>query len=79
MGIVIDSGIPIAPKHSSRGREGSGKYEAATKLQVGDSFLLQTRNECYSALCFLTRCQRLKGNRYTTRKVEGGYRIWRIK
>ena len=71
----IDDSIPIPP-HNQR----NIKYPWEG-MKVGDSFFVpaeedigrnRTRNAAYQAN------QRYGSNRYTTRKVTGGVRVWRV-
>jgi len=65
----IEKGISI-PK-AFRGRE--NKWDKlANKLEVGDSLFFAVEREFHNARNMLAR----NGVKITTRKVEGGFRIW---
>ena len=63
MQIKIEKHIPMPSR-------GIGGTDAMRAMEVGDSILLEKL--CRSNL------YRLKGYRFSTRKVAGGYRVWRV-
>jgi hypothetical protein len=73
--IPIDKGIPLPALRKSdpdRDWKKSGRYKYPwTEMEVGDSFLSPKR-PCLSIQSLMD------GRRYTQRKVNKGYRVWRI-
>lgn len=68
--IKIDHGIPIPVSRNQN-------HYPIEKMEVGDSFLFQST--AGYAYCVASRANREgKPKRFSCRKVEGGYRIWRI-
>ena len=67
----IEKGISI-PK-AFRGRK--GKWDKlADQLEVGDSIFFTTEREFNNARNMLAN----RGIKITTRRIEGGFRIWRV-
>jgi hypothetical protein len=55
------------------------KYEWMGKMEVGDSVFLEGKNgSCKENAAFKMFCSR-RGWKRAARKVEGGFRIWRVK
>jgi hypothetical protein len=48
-------------------------------MEVGDSFLVKDKDSLHSARMTAQRFQKYTGKKFSTRKVEGGYRFWRVK
>ena len=70
--IKIEKGVPL----KSRKRGARGVYESvANAMEVGDSVLLPTKIEA-NKLAAQIRSQ--LDRKATTRKCEGGIRVWRI-
>jgi hypothetical protein len=72
-GFVIEDGIPIPPKRPKR--PGAGLTDAARSMEVGQSLLVPGAKSTSTVAGTLYR---LRPMRYTSRKVEGGVRIWRV-
>lgn len=76
--LKIEKGLPI-PAHPKRG---SGITCALRKMSVGDSFLVPADDidiklqSTITAQC--SQFARNKAFKFTTRRVEGGYRVWKI-
>lgn len=79
---AIEKGVPIPPKRHAL--SGGSKYPWR-QLEIGDSFLapLPEHGDARKHHASMTRsaCQWAKAvNReFTTRRVEGGVRVWRTK
>lgn len=69
----IDNGLPIP---ASRNTDG-GKYPLR-KMAIGDSFIvpLVTRDKVYPAVSYFSK--RNPPYKFTIRKTDDGYRVWRI-
>lgn len=65
---VIESGVPIPSKRAT-----GGMSELLSQLNAGDSTLVSMEQ----ANTARTTLSRLDG-KFTTRKVDGGVRIWRV-
>lgn len=79
--IAIDKGVPL-PRPSRGGRQKKYPFDA---MQVGDSLFMPAdpqRVEIVRTIVFLCAKRYAKKHaprwRFTSRKVEGGIRIWRI-
>lgn len=75
----LESGIPI-PAYG-KGISGSCKYPLLLVMQVGDSFLIPTKNTQQEALAiqnYLSQWSKKHGQKHVTRRVDGGVRVWRI-
>jgi hypothetical protein len=71
--LKIEKGIPIPP--DMRGMtKGKRKYPFA-EMEVGDSILLEQK-KASGIGSYAQKC--LPGAKFSTRKVEGGIRIWRL-
>lgn len=74
--IPIDKGIPI-PRRKRGGRGPRRPIYPWDSMEIGDSFLAEGLTQIHmTAVC--AYAARKFGARFTTRKVEGGVRIWRI-
>ena len=73
----IEKGVPIPVKKSGAGM---GPFsQTAEALDVGDSFVCDYVAKCSTAQGLLQHIRRKHPKRsFTTRKVEGGVRVWRI-
>ena len=69
--ISIDKGIPMPERRSGWGKFGNTVRE----MEVGDSVLVTERGDVPN----LQASARRIGLRMTSRKVEGGWRVWRVK
>ena len=67
--LVIEKNVPVPPKKKINTR-----WSIAENMEIGDSVLVATQMD---SLSLHNYCRR-KGFRSTSRKVEGGYRVWRI-
>ncbi len=77
MTFTVESGIPLPPARKSCA-EFAGVVAVIRQMQIGDSVLVKT--ECPKGGNRL-HTYAAAGNRlwkFSVRKVEGGYRIWRI-
>lgn len=76
----IEKDVPLAPHGNSRGGNGQRKYPV-DQMSVGDSFFVplgtRTHVQVQSAIQRAVNRYGAHG-KYTTRKVEGGVRVWRI-
>lgn len=71
--ISIEKGIPM-PRPSHRG--GYGKFgNVVREMEVGDSVLVTKQGD----ICNLQQQGRRLGLRMSSRSVEGGWRVWRVK
>lgn len=79
---TIERGVPIPP----RKRRPGGKWmhrgigEALIAMQPGDSVFIPGDGDLRQQARLLDACareQRFDGRTFTTRRVEGGVRIWR--
>lgn len=68
--MVIEKDVPIPPKHA----RAQGVAATLSRMQKGDSFLLDSEDACRHAHGVAKR----NGMKITTRKVEGGWRVWKI-
>jgi len=71
----IDKNVPVPDSRTLK----STRY-GFDKMEVGDSIFIPSDKPLpgiHSAPCYYAI--RHPGTKFTTRKVEGGYRIWRIK
>lgn len=69
---AIEKGVPIPPK-------GGGRpivYPFA-EMDVGDSVLITNKTQAHASATSNKVGGRL-GRKFTTRKVEGGIRVWRV-
>lgn len=67
----IEKGIPIPPK----GYVIYGELRSAIlRMSIGDSFIVANERERLNALAAARNAKRY----VTTRKVDGGFRIWRV-
>lgn len=70
--IAIEKGIPMPASQAGRHR-----LYPWNEMEVGDSFLMPvTRGQTA-----LNQCQKASaryGRKFSVRKVEGGYRVWRV-
>ena len=69
--ISIDKGIPMPERRSGWGKFGNTIRE----MEVGDSVLVTNKND----ICNLQMQGRRLGLVMSSRKVEGGWRVWRMK
>lgn len=65
----IEKGIPVPMHHQSK------KGKLASLIKTGESVLFASRD---SANVFRLGCM-YRGYRMISRKVDGGFRVWRIK
>ena len=72
MTFEIEKGVPLIAAHRTRPE----KYPW-TKMNVGDSFFVPGVS-IQTMVGSATPAGRRHGRKYTTRKVEGGVRVWRI-
>ena len=73
--IKIEKGVPIPQKYP-------GQLEIFNKMVYGDSFLTteERKDSYYSSFYYLTKIKGTSVNyKIVIRKVEGGYRIWKVK
>jgi hypothetical protein len=69
--LSIDKGIPMPEERSGWGKFGNTIRE----MEVGDSVLVTEQRDVPNLQASAKRI----GLRMTSRKVEGGWRVWRIK
>lgn len=80
--VRIDRDIPIPESRTHGGRRGAsggatGKYPWA-EMEVGDSFLVKNVRQQHMGQLASAAGARL-GRKFSTRTVENGVRVWRIK
>ena len=70
----IDKGVEIPAKRARR------RNYPFREMEVGDSFFVPTDKPANvsASICGCVRSSRYPGKRFTSRKVEGGVRCWRI-
>lgn len=73
MSYEIEKGVPV-PEQTGRGR--SLKYPFPD-MEIGDSILTETRSAFHAASNWASRQK--NGWKFISKKVEGGFRIWRTK
>lgn len=66
----IESGIPIPKRCSPR----TAVSKAATRMKIGESILCETETELGNVIRIIKRL----GGHYCQRKMDGGWRVWRI-
>lgn len=71
--IKIESGIPIPDKITSKGRP-ARIADASAAMNVGDSIFFKKMSAAYYASMKLRKI----GKRPSVRRVEGGFRVWRV-
>ena len=76
MTIEIEKGVPLPKRSRGPGRPRSGKYPFQ-QMEVGDSFLI-SNVASNSVACISGRWAKRTGFKFSQRKVEGGYRVWRV-
>jgi hypothetical protein len=78
-GVKIEKGVPLPPNYNQPGKGRPAKYPFR-KMEVGDSFFLAGDKRVCGSVS--SSCHHLTMRhpefRFTVRKVEGGYRVWRI-
>lgn len=74
MELKIEQNIPIPAINKATGRAMSEETRLALKMKPGDSIFCPT-GRIYMRIVSAMRNRKLA---YATRKVEGGYRVWRI-
>lgn len=78
--LAIDMNVPIPEPTGNRRR--TGLVPRLREMPVSGSIFLAdedtTRGRIGSAISYVTSHHECKGYAYTTRKVDGGYRIWRV-
>lgn len=72
MNVEIENDIPIPPKGTPIPRTEPGRV--AMTMGVGQSVICRTVCEYDTVRTMLKRL----GGRYTSRKMDGGWRVWRI-
>lgn len=70
--MIIEKGIAI-PEAELVGKE---MYPFG-RMEVGDSIFLPGMNSSSSACVSARQIARRQGKKFTTRKIDGGVRIWR--
>lgn len=70
---VIDNNIPVPPLPT----RASSKFPLAL-LEVGDSFLHAVENDRNRLASAAHQYGVRHGKKFTVRRVEGGFRVWRI-
>jgi hypothetical protein len=70
----IQRGIKIPPR-----RVVISKYAFLETLEIGDSVLLNTSKEAMYLCAYARNSPKFDGKSFIRRKVEDGYRVWRVK
>ena len=74
----IDKGVPIPPTKTRRGTKyACYRRSPIRQLEIGDSFFWPSAEPVADSRNFLTSAK-TGGFKITTRRVEGGIRVWRI-
>lgn len=73
MSYELSNGIPIPP--AIPGRKPSAETIAMRTMEIGQSFLIEDHDRWQFARAKLSG---LRPKRYSIRKVEGGWRVWRV-
>lgn len=68
--MVIEKGVPIPQKNGPRSAVG----RTVEQMEVNDSVLVDTVGKAQNLL----KAGKVRGRKMTFRKVDGGWRIWRI-
>ena len=74
MTVTIEHDVPLPTRGFSGGRPMSEEAQLSLKMRPGDSIFCPTER-IYFRVTTVLRRRKLA---YTARKVEGGYRVWRI-
>lgn len=78
---VIEDGIPIPPKDTSRLTAVKGSPTdlnmAFVNLRVGQSLFSKTIDR-YTLTNRYSRVSHIHGHHFTSRKMDGGVRVWRV-
>jgi hypothetical protein len=72
--IKIEKGVIIPAPKGGASRQSKYPYKS---MEVGDSFFAPGKNA--RGFSYITQWSKATGNHYISRKVEGGFRIWRTK
>ena len=74
MTLTIEKNVPMPERGFGPGRKMSEEGRIALKMKPGDSVFCPTDQAYYRVVATLRR----RKLAYRQRKVEGGYRVWRI-
>lgn len=74
MELVIERGIPLPMRDRRTNASGAPLGSRWDSLNAGDSTLLPTE----AARCAALAWARAHGRIFTSRKVKGGWRVWRV-
>jgi hypothetical protein len=74
MELKIEQNVPIPAINKATGRTMSEETRLALKMKPGDSIFCPT-GRIYMRIVSAMRNRKLA---YATRKVDGGYRVWRV-
>ena len=72
MEIKIEKGIPIPA-----GQQGAPRKYPFDEMEIGDSFLV-AEEKIRSVRALASLAKKKNGMKVATRKVDGGFRVWRI-
>ena len=75
MELKIEKGVPHP---NAYGQNPESRAAIWRNMSEGDSVLFETRDEAYR-FCMTARADRLPGWRASQRRVEGGWRVWKLK
>ncbi len=77
---VVERGVPLPPKPRPGPHPGFlRKRYPFNAMQIGDSFFVAGSNTLRIQASLVDAAKRAIHGDWTTRRVEGGVRIWRIK
>jgi len=76
--IPIDKDVPL-PRRRHGGRGARPAIYPWSRMEPGDSIFVQGRSHLSEVSGAIARAKRTHGHTYTSRVVEGGVRIWRVK
>jgi len=74
MEIKIEKGIPIP---IPAGRQGAQRKNPFDEMEIGDSFLV-AEEKIRTVRSLASFAKKKSGMKVATRKVDGGFRVWRI-
>jgi hypothetical protein len=76
--VVIEKGIPLPPRSTRRDTQDPYRLDTLRKMEAGDSFFVIDGHEFprWASVCASKAARKL--GRWTTRKVAGGWRVWRV-
>lgn len=77
MNLQIEKGIPV-PMKGARTADGGGLLAVLRGMEVGDSVFIAGKKIQWGS-AYVNKAQRGNEKEFTSRTLEGGFRIWRLK